>query len=71
MQNRKANHDGSTASIYVGGALQKTSGKWRAFIYVDKKNKFLGYHATAEDAAKAYDKALVERGISAVNILVY
>lgn len=34
--------------------------KWRADILVGGKPKYLGAHATPEDAARAYDKAAVE-----------
>ena len=33
---------------------------WRAMISVNGKNKSLGYHATAEEAGRAYDKAAKE-----------
>jgi hypothetical protein len=35
-------------------------GKWQAHIRVNNRKMHLGYHATVEDAAKAYDAAAVK-----------
>ena len=46
----KANKSG-----YKGVSFDKSSGKWLAQIEVGGRNKHLGRHPTAEEAAKAYD----------------
>lgn len=43
------------------GVAQTPSGRWRARIVVKGKRIWLGTHATAEEAARAYDAAARER----------
>lgn len=47
-------------SRYKGVSLHRQSGKWRAQLYIDHKLYCLGYHATEEQAARAYDAAARE-----------
>ena len=47
-------------SIYKGVSFIKTSGKWKAFLRVQGKTHFLGYHSTEVEAARAYNKAAYE-----------
>lgn len=49
------NHSG-----YKGVVFHKQSGKWRARIYVDGKQKSLGLFATPELAHRAYYQAAIE-----------
>jgi hypothetical protein len=47
-------------SVYKGVTWEKRRGKWMAYIKVCGRMKFLGYHPTQEDAARAYDAAAKE-----------
>lgn len=47
----------SNTSGYYGVSLLKRTGRWKATISHDSKAVHLGYHATAEEAARAYDTA--------------
>lgn len=50
----------SNKSGYRGVILNKKTGKWEAFISVDKKKHHLGLYTKLEDAVKARQKAAVE-----------
>lgn len=47
-------------SGYFGVYWETKRARWRATIKNDRKTKFLGYHKTAEEAARAYDVAARE-----------
>jgi hypothetical protein len=47
-------------SQYKGVSWQSTRHKWLAQIMVDGKVKFLGYHETELEAAKAYNEGAVK-----------
>lgn len=47
-------------SSYKGVSFDARRNKWFARIYVEKKNKFLGYFADEKIAAIAYNKAATE-----------
>ncbi len=53
--NRKSNEHSS--SRYKGVCQNKRRRKWMAQIMIDGKNKYLGYFANEEDAARTYNKA--------------
>jgi hypothetical protein len=50
--------DGMTTSKYKG--VKKVNNRWRAYINYEGKRLHLGYHATEEEAALAYDTKAVE-----------
>ena len=52
--NRKAI---SRSSDYKGVCWCKRSGKWRVYIMIDKRQKFLGYFEDEKQAARSYDEA--------------
>jgi hypothetical protein len=56
QQNRKKTKN----KIAPPGAYKHWSGRWYAMIMVNKKSKYLGSFATAEEAAAAYAKAKKE-----------
>lgn len=50
----------SNTSGYTGVQWHTGSKKWRASIYINRKHISLGLYKNKEDAARAYDKRLVE-----------
>ena len=58
MRNKKKRKDNT--SDYTGVSFHKASGKWRAQIYVNGKNKHLGSFHTKEEAAAVYEEAAKE-----------
>lgn len=50
----------NNTSGYKGVQLYKRTGKWQAYIIVNRKQKHLGYFSKVEDAARKYDKAATE-----------
>lgn len=46
------------ASKYIGVTMHKQTGKWRAKIYINKKNVHLGLFLSEIEANEAYQKAL-------------
>ena len=48
---------------YKGVTLIKSSGKYKASIYYNGKNKVLGHHNTAKEAALAYNTFCDEHGL--------
>ena len=67
---RERQERGEQASSFAGVTYKKLNdkgGKWRAHIWVDGKKKSLGTFTFEDEAAKAYDEALVAQGKSRVN----
>ena len=63
---RNTSKDCKSTSPFNGVSWYKAGGKWRALIRVQGKHKSLGYYKDEEDAALAYNAALldaVERGL--------
>jgi hypothetical protein len=56
--NVKVRKDNSVG--YKGVSLDRRTGRYRAYITVDKKQKSLGYYNTPEEASKAYIDAAKE-----------
>ena len=53
---KKGKRKASSSSKYRGVYRNKGKSKpWKAEIRIDGKMKYLGYHATEEEAARAYD----------------
>lgn len=57
-RNRRVNR--ATRTGYKGVAFHKETGKYEAYIRVDRKKHHLGLFATAEMAAHAYDRRAIE-----------
>lgn len=56
--NRRTRTDNTSG--FKGVSHNKRRGKWQAYVIVDRKQKHLGYYATAIEAAIAYDAAAIE-----------
>jgi len=56
-ENSNLKHIGST-SKYVGVSFHKINKKWRAYIRVNNKQKFLGYFKKELEAKQAHEEAL-------------
>jgi hypothetical protein len=67
QQNQLRNKKGNTSSKYVGVHWNKSAGKFSAGIKVNGKNKHLGSFVDEEEAAVAYDDALIDIGLEPVN----
>ena len=50
----------NNSSGFKGVSFHKGTGKWQARIRIDERLQHLGVHATAEEAARAYDAAAIE-----------
>jgi hypothetical protein len=57
-------HSSSSSSRYIGVFWQKASSSWLSQLYDPKaqRSRHIGYYASEEDAARAYDCAAVQAG---------
>jgi hypothetical protein len=60
QNNANARLRSTNRSGFKGVTLDRRIGRWNARIYVNKQGRSLGYFATAEEAARAYDAAAIE-----------
>ena len=67
-QNRKAHRDGTASSRFVGVYWNKKGSRWLARITTDRTTTYLGTYKNEEDAAKAYDDALIVLGLGPINL---
>jgi len=63
-QKGRGRHQGTTSKFY-GVGLRNDSNTWRAYLYRNKKTKFIGTFKTEEQAAKARDEYIVKNKIDA------
>lgn len=63
-RNRSLRKDSTTKLLGVSKMRNYIKKPFRAYIYQNNKHIHLGYYTTAEEAAKARDAAIIERGMN-------
>lgn len=58
MRNRRRQRNNTSG--FKGVSFHKAMGKWRAQISLEGRRRHLSYHATVDDAARAYDVAALD-----------
>lgn len=56
-QNQRRAHKSNLSSGILGVHFYARTGRWRATIWANGQNHFLGYHATADEAQRVYIEA--------------
>ena len=67
-QHKKVQHN--LTSKYRGVSFDKRRNKFRARIYIDRKEVLLGYFTSEEDAAIAYNEKIISSNINAPKNIV-
>lgn len=60
---RRGNRSHAVTQKMAGTSWDKTRGFWKGSMHIDKKDCFLGYYDTQEDAHKAYMRVLKFMGL--------
>ena len=68
--NQKIHRTNASTSHYLGVCKSTRDKHWCASIYINGKGKYLGIFKEEKDAAKAYDAALLQYDLAAVNFPV-